>query len=81
MKKFTSLALASTLFMSVIGCDGGGVEEGVPKDVDMTKSYSPAIPVGPISAKDIAKGKAKDAAAGAGADAGAAGKADAAAPK
>ncbi len=64
MRKLTGLALASAMFFGVIGCDGGGdLKEGTPANVDMTKNFSPDIPVGPISAKDLGKAKAKEAAA------------------
>jgi hypothetical protein len=61
MRKLASFALVSTFLLGVIGCDGsGGAESGVPKNVDMTKNYSPDIPVGPITPKDMNKAKAKE---------------------
>lgn len=70
MRKLTGLVLASAMVFGVIGCDSGGdLKEGAPTNVDMTKNFSPDIPVGPISAKDISKGKAKEAATKSGAPA------------
>jgi hypothetical protein len=33
------------LLISPLGCSGGDLKEGVPEDVDMTKSYAPAASV------------------------------------
>jgi len=41
MRQLLALSLVLLLGGPLAGC-GGGVQEGIPKDVDMTKSYTPA---------------------------------------
>lgn len=62
--------MAALLLISLAGCGGGSpLEEGVPKDIDMSKNYSPSVPVGPIRPGDVKKAKAGAPAAPAGKDA------------
>jgi len=41
MRHLLAMTLVLLLGGPLVGC-GGGVQEGVPKDVDMNKSYTPA---------------------------------------
>lgn len=54
--------LAALLLISLSGCGGSPMEEGVPQNVDMSKNYSPSVPVGPIRPGDVKKAKASPAA-------------------
>ena len=54
-------ALICALALGMGGCGGGGLEEGVPKNVDMSKDYTPLAKTPLINYKEQlkAKGKAK----------------------
>jgi hypothetical protein len=60
MRRLAPLALLiASLLPALGGCTGGGTTEGVPKDVDMKKDYSPlAKPVGPMSPAEAKKADA-----------------------
>lgn len=43
--------------LGLAGCDGGSVEVGAPKNVDMAKDYSPSVDMPGMSPKAAAKAK------------------------
>lgn len=51
-------ALAVAFSLGLAGC-GGGIEEGLPQDIDMTKDYTPAAPVGMMKPDDQKKAGAQ----------------------
>jgi len=44
---------------ALAGCDSGAKDSGPPKNIDMNKSYSPPVQVGPITPQDQKKAIAK----------------------
>lgn len=60
MRFLARFCLVGVVAVSLVGCDSGsGVTEGVPKNVDMKKDYSPNIDMPGASVKDMQKAKAK----------------------
>lgn len=59
VRRMISLGLTGVLAIVLAGCDGGGdLKEGVPQNIDMAKSYTPAATVGTMSPKDFTTKKA-----------------------
>ena len=56
---FFGVSCAFGLVLS--GCDGGGISEGVPEKVDMTKTYTPDAALPKMTPKDMMKSRAADA--------------------
>jgi len=52
-------ALICTLALGMGGCDGGDLQEGTPKNVDMSKDYTPLAKTPLINYKEQVKAKGR----------------------
>ena len=59
IRRIISLGLTGVFALVLAGCDGGGLKEGIPENVDMNKKYTPEAAVGGMSPKDFTSKKAK----------------------
>ncbi|MCY2934216.1 MAG: hypothetical protein WCJ40_13490 [Planctomycetota bacterium] len=59
MLKRTGFSLASLTFLGMIGCGASVPDTGVPANIDMSKSYSPAAALPKMTPGDQGKAKAK----------------------
>ncbi len=65
MRSIQRFCVAGALALAVAGCSSGnGVEEGVPKNIDMTKDYSPKVDMPGMSPKAASAAKAASKKAG-----------------
>ncbi len=62
MRRSTKLFMLAVMTLGTIGCGGSELTEGVPKQVDMTKTYTPAATLPSMTPTDQQKAKAAAAA-------------------
>lgn len=51
MRLFLRICVAGVLVSAFTGCGGPSVEEGIPKNIDMTKDYAPKVEMPGMSPK------------------------------
>jgi len=61
MRHLGRLLVGVGLACGLVGCGGTTVQEGIPKGVDMSKTYSPSASVAPIRPGDAKKSGGGDA--------------------
>jgi hypothetical protein len=59
MRSRTSFSLASLLCLGMVGCGASVSDTGVPKNIDMSKSFTPAAELPKMTPGDQGKAKAK----------------------
>ena len=59
MRTFVKLGMLGVMSLSLAGCGGSDLHEGVPDKIDMTKDYSSKIDMPGMSPKVQAKAKAQ----------------------
>lgn len=59
MRSKTGLTLASLICLGMIGCGASVNDTGVPKNIDMSKDFTPAAALPKMTPGDQGKGKAK----------------------
>ena len=59
MRSRTSFSLASLISIGMIGCGASVSDTGVPKNIDMSKNFTPAAALPKMTPGDQAKAKAK----------------------
>jgi hypothetical protein len=59
MRSRTSFSLASLLCLGMVGCGASVSDTGVPKNIDMSKNFTPAAELPKMTPGDQGKAKAK----------------------
>jgi len=57
MRIYVKLGVMALAALGTAGCSDSNMSEGVPAKVDMSKDYSPQVPLPTMSPKDMAKGR------------------------